>query len=139
MNKQQDQRILVCGGRYFNDWSLVQLMLTKLHQLQPIATIIHGAANGADSLASKWAHLNAIPEQPYPAKWHLYGKAAGPIRNRQMLIQGQPTLVVAFSGGIGTANMVTQARAFQLNVLEISNPDQIDALFPEPNPSQNSQ
>lgn len=31
-----------------------------------------------------------------------YGKAAGAIRNQQMLDEGKPDLVVAFKGGRGT-------------------------------------
>ncbi len=42
------------------------------------------------------------------AKWETYGKAAGPIRNREMLLN-LPALVVAFPGGKGTADMVRQA------------------------------
>ena len=43
-----------------------------------------------------------------PADWKRHGRAAGPIRNGEML-KDRPDLVVAFPGGKGTANMVTQA------------------------------
>jgi len=46
---------------------------------------------------------------PFPADWSRHGKSAGPIRNRQMLIEGRPDIVVAFPGGKGTANMIKQA------------------------------
>jgi hypothetical protein len=50
----------------------------------------------------------------FPADWDKYGKAAGPIRNKQMLDEGKPQAVIAFSYDLarsrGTANMVAQAR-----------------------------
>jgi hypothetical protein len=76
-------------------------------------TIIHGDARGADSLAGGLAKLLGMFVIPVTAKWDIYGKAAGPIRNRQMLALG-PDLVLAFHNDIenslGTKNMVTIAR-----------------------------
>ena len=58
-----------------------------------------------------------------PAQWGLHGRAAGPIRNRELLGQAiakavahtspgclTSVLVVAFPGGAGTASLVQQAR-----------------------------
>lgn len=47
------------------------------------------------------------------------GRAAGPMRNKQMLEEGKPDLVVAFPGGAGTENMVKQAKAAGIRVLRI--------------------
>ena len=47
------------------------------------------------------------------AKWDELGRngrKAGPIRNQQMLDEGRPSLVVAFPGGRGMADMVRRAR-----------------------------
>lgn len=50
---------------------------------------------------------------PFPADWSRYGRAAGPIRNRQMLDQ-KPSLVLAFHSDIahskGTADTVREAQ-----------------------------
>jgi hypothetical protein len=53
------------------------------------------------------------------ADWAGLGRKAGPIRNEQMLSEGQPHLVVAFPGGRGTAHMVGIARAAGVEVIEI--------------------
>ncbi len=55
--------------------------------------------------------LSTRKERSPPAEWSKYGRRAGPIRNKQMLDVGKPHLVVAFPGGAGTANMVKQAKA----------------------------
>jgi hypothetical protein len=103
-------RVLVCGGRDFTDKALLYNTLYALCEefglksepdeygnwLPNNLTIIHGAAPGADSLADDWAIVNWCPFQRYPADWNAYGKAAGPIRNRQMLAEGHPDIVIAF-------------------------------------------
>jgi predicted Rossmann-fold nucleotide-binding protein len=41
------------------------------------------------------------------------------VRNRQMLTEGRPDLVVAFPGGKGTANMVALARKAGVEIVEV--------------------
>jgi len=83
-------------------------------------TVIEGEATGADTLARETAKLLDLPFEPYPAQWEKYGRAAGPIRNSQMLLEGKPNAVVAFHTNLaqskGTANMVNQARKAGLPV-----------------------
>jgi len=50
----------------------------------------------------------------YAAEWYRFGKAAGPIRNQQMLDEGKPDLVVAFHNNLsrsrGTRDMINRAK-----------------------------
>lgn len=107
-------RVLVCGGRDFNNyWKLCHEMdliseEKDFDNNQPI-TIISGEARGADTLAKQYAEECGWNYEGYPADWKLHGRGAGPIRNRQMLVEGKPDLVVAFPGGVGTKNMISQA------------------------------
>ena len=55
----------------------------------------------------------------FPAEWKKHGKAAGPIRNRKMLQDGKPDLVLAFPGGRGTANMVELATDAGIRVMHV--------------------
>lgn len=81
--------------------------------------IIHGGATGADNAAGNFACMNFCIEEVFPANWQKYNKAAGFVRNKKMLVEGKPDLVVAFPGGKGTANMVKLARAAGVKVMEI--------------------
>lgn len=107
-------RILVCGGRNYSDATLLIATLDnivaniKLMNENQSVRLIHGAARGADSLAAA-----------YPAKWDLYGRSAGFIRNTQMLEEGQPHLVVAFPGGVGTEMMIRIARKANVTIKEV--------------------
>ena len=116
-------RVIVCGGRDFDDAALLEHTLNRLHSERGIRVIIHGAARGADSLAGAWARTRIasgpIEEIACPANWERDGKAAGPIRNQYMLATHKPDLVVAFSGGRGTADMVRRARAAGIEVIEV--------------------
>jgi hypothetical protein len=47
-----------------------------------------GCPTGADYAAFKWALNNGIPVQTFKADWDKHGKAAGPIRNREMAKSG---------------------------------------------------
>ena len=67
-------------------------------------------ARGADTLADKWAAANGHRSEGYPADWDTYGRRAGFLRNKQMLEEGKPDLVVAFPGGKGTEMMISLAR-----------------------------
>jgi RimJ/RimL family protein N-acetyltransferase len=110
-------KVLVCGGRDFED---AELLYRTLDELPRPCCIIHGAARGADALAAEWAHSRQQLQMPFPAQWSLYGRAAGMHRNIQMLEQGEPDLVVAFEGGRGTAHMVRTSRAAGVQVLCIN-------------------
>lgn len=110
-------KLLVTGGRDYNNKAKVFEVLDLLHEKYGVTTVIHGAAKGADSLASLWCKERLVTEIACPADWKLHGRAAGPIRNQQMLTEHQPDLVIAFPGGRGTANMCKIAHAAGVEVL----------------------
>ena len=108
-------KVLVCGGRNFSDFKLLEQILDELD----IDIIVHGDARGADRLSHNYALKNNIPVNKYPADWKRYGKSAGPVRNLQMLREEEPDLIVAFPGGRGTQHMVTAATSLGYKVKEI--------------------
>lgn len=102
-------RVLICGDR---NWTSVESILTQIEHYQP-SVVIEGEARGADTIAREVANHLGIPVLAFPADWETYGRAAGPIRNAQMLKEGRPDLVLAFHENIeqskGTKNMITIA------------------------------
>jgi predicted Rossmann-fold nucleotide-binding protein len=104
-------KVIVCGGRSFRDYP----RLAKALNNRGITEIIEGGASGADQCANRWAYWNLIRCTRVRADWGTYGRAAGPLRNAEML-KLKPDLVIAFPGGSGTANMVAQARAAGIEV-----------------------
>ena len=112
--------VLVCGGRDYDDRDNVFDALDALHAEYTFDRVIHGGAMGADYLAHEWATSRRVVVRTFMADWNRYGRSAGPIRNRQMLEEGQPDLVVAFPGGSGTANMIKQALSARVAVTAVS-------------------
>ena len=120
-------KVIVCGSRYLDDDDLVnatldQLRITLKARGHTLDTIIHGDMTGADALADEWANTRGIERIKHPANWTGLGRPAGPVRNRRMLElhSGGPLMVVAFPGHAGTKNMVDQAKARGIEVLEVA-------------------
>jgi hypothetical protein len=125
-------RVIVCGGRDFKDRDFFSSRMNEIaYRLfeRTVAdeygnflystTIISGGAKGVDQLAIDWAIVENTGYKEYKADWDKYGKAAGPIRNQQMIDEGKPDLVIAFPGGKGTADMVARAKQAGIEVIEI--------------------
>ena len=113
-------RVLVCGGRDFDDVAFVHEKLTELHNSHGhFQAVIHGDAKGVDSIAAEWAVLHGITELPNPANWDKYGARAGPIRNTKMLKMHRPDLVVVFPGGNGTKDMHRKATKAGYTVITV--------------------
>lgn len=100
-------RVLVCGGRNYRDYETLSSVLSGIRP----SIVIDGGARGADWMASSWALENGVHSVTYKADWNAHGKAAGPMRNRRMIVEGKPDIVVAFPGGKGTEDMISKARS----------------------------
>jgi SLOG family YspA-like protein len=113
-------RVLVCGGRdYGRTPDERRLVRAALDRLENVEVVIEGGASGADMLAAAWAEAHDVECETYSADWHKHGRAAGPIRNQRMLDEGKPDLVIAFTGGRGTTDMVTRAKKAGIEVIEV--------------------
>lgn len=110
-------RVIVCGGRNFQNKLWINSHLDNIK----ITELAHGGANGVDSIAGEWAKENGIPVTVFTADWDSLGRAAGPIRNRRMLEEFRPDIVIAFmyGSGNGTKNMAIQAKELGVGVLTI--------------------
>mgnify|MGYP001558193226 FL=1 len=108
-------KVLVFGSR---KWLSQRAVERELSKLPPGTVIIHGAAPGADNIAGYVAEQLGFVVRKYPANWTLFGRGAGPIRNRQMLEEEHPhpdgttfDLAICFHEdpnlGVGSADMRT--------------------------------
>ena len=107
-------RLLVSGGREFDDVDFIVNRLNRLHESRSITELIHGAARGVDTICGYWAdEVVGITSTAVPAEWldedGNYDKGAGHKRNQQMLAEYRPDALFAFPGGRGTADMVARA------------------------------
>ncbi len=108
--------VVVTGDRNWTNRSVIQKALSNLPQ-QTI--LLHGDCRGLDQIAASEAIKLGIQTLSVPANWQRFGRAAGPIRNREML-DLEPDLVLAFHDHLdisrGTKDCVQQALARGLTV-----------------------
>jgi len=97
--------ILVSGGRDYKSNFFEYEVLDEINRLRQVSLLICGDATGADAIAANWADSRSIEKRVYEAKWNLFGKSAGMIRNSRMASENSIDLAVFFPGGRGTANM----------------------------------
>lgn len=124
--------VLCTGGRAYADRDHVFAVLDALHAERAITLIVHGACGldektmrqvgyrermtGADRWADDWSLERGIPCNTHVARWLEFGPSAGPRRNRAMLKEDMPDVVIAFPGDRGTADCIRQARALGIEV-----------------------
>lgn len=133
-------RVIVTGGRGYGEVSgalsreqqkarcvvaarEIEFLTTTLDRIMAergrFAAVIHGGALGADRHAGAWAVDCGLEPLSFRADWRGHGRGAGPIRNARMISEGHPDLVIAFPGGIGTADMTARARRAGVEVIEV--------------------
>lgn len=107
--------VIVTGGRDYDDAEKMAIVLGSLD----LGMVIQGGASGADLLAKKYARKCSRYIETFEADWDKHGRAAGPIRNGEMLDAHPNALVIAFPGGKGTENCVEQAIAKGMTILRV--------------------
>ena len=137
------KKIIVCGGRGWDDITSIRIPLSRLVlsagyrdrlresvisgiMMEEGIEFIVGDAPGVDKAVRGWPKFHpALADKGwsvrvFEADWTSQGKAAGPIRNQRMALYPGVELCVAFSGGRGTANMISTAIKYGIPVLEIT-------------------
>lgn len=100
-------KLIIAGGRDHMLTADDYRQLAHLHVEHGITEIVTGGAPGVDADGEFFGRRNGIPVRVFPADWAKHGRAAGPIRNRQMAEYADA--VALFSGGNGTASMAAEA------------------------------
>ena len=101
-------RIIIAGGRDFNDYDLLCQKLDKILSNQTEIEIVSGTAKGADKLGERYAEEHGYPIKRFIPDWSM-GRAAGYVRNVDMG-QYSDALVVFWNGkSKGSEHMIQVA------------------------------
>ena len=98
----------IVGHRDFTDYRLFRSFVDQYEM--DISCIVSGGARGADTLAERYAKECNIPFILHPALWDVYGKSAGPRRNKLIVADADKMIAFLAPGSRGTANSISLAR-----------------------------
>lgn len=107
-------RVIIAGPRDYLNYDKVLKAIVGSGLV--ITEVVSGGATGVDRLGERWAKSRDIPIALFPADWSTHGKAAGPIRNKQMAEYADALIAIRRGFTPGTANMIETARWYGLLV-----------------------
>lgn len=113
-------KVIIAGGRDFKNYKLLKEKCDIILRETVVTEIVSGKQMSEDSDGNKWgadylgelyAKEKGFPVKPFPADWTKYGKAAGPIRNKEMAVYAD--YLIAFWDGksTGTKDMIEKMKA----------------------------
>jgi hypothetical protein len=112
-------RLIIAGSRTFTDYPrLCRVADGLLRNITREIVIVSGGARGADALGEQYARARGYRLERYPADWERWGRAAGMMRNHQMVDEsGAQALLACWDGrSPGTRDAIDYARARGLAV-----------------------
>lgn len=114
-------KLVIAGSRTFININRFDIeKYINFFDLQQISIIISGKCKtGPDNSAFWYAKHNKINFEEFPADWDKYGKAAGPIRNKQMAEYGDALLLIWDGKSKGSANMKKEMLTLSKPIYEV--------------------
>lgn len=121
-------RVIVAGGRDFNDYNVLVKSLVSIFMEKKLATyeveVVSGNADGADKLGESFAHSAkafGTTLKVMKADWDKLGDSAGYIRNLEMALYARSSIngiCVCFWDGNsdGTKHMIDIAKKENLEL-----------------------
>jgi hypothetical protein len=115
-------KCIIAGSRGITSYDTLQAALAACPFTDNIKEVVSGGARGADHLGEMWATHSGLELTCMPAKWAMHGRAAGPVRNREMAkyaatCKDGGALIALWDGSSrGTRNMIDEAKLHGLRV-----------------------
>lgn len=115
-------KLIIAGSRTISpSYGFIDCAIKMLRPFEqgPITEIVSGAAQGVDAEGEHWAsHMN-VPVKRFPANWEKHGKAAGPIRNKEMALYADALLLIWDGDSRGSMNMRDNMRKLNKPIYEV--------------------
>ncbi len=107
----------IIGSRDFKDYKFLSALLDKIPN---ITKVVSGGARGADSLAERWAKEHNIEVLLFIPDWDQYGKAAGFIRNKDIVNNADRIIALWDGSSKGTKSSIDYAAKAGKRVLIVN-------------------
>jgi len=122
-------RLIIAGGR---NYALTPGDCNRLDLIKGVTEVVSGGASGADHGGELWAQCKRLQLTVMRADWHRHGRAAGPIRNKEMAKYADA--LALFPGGAGTRSMYREAYKAGLTIFDYRYPKSLTPGRPDTPP-----
>ena len=112
-------KLIIAGSRTFEPSLTFITQCIKLHKIVNITQVVSGHANGVDSAGEHFASHYAGDLRTFLPNWDEHGKAAGPIRNREMANYADALLLIWDGESKGSASMKREMLHLNKPVYEV--------------------
>jgi hypothetical protein len=85
-------KTIIAGSRGINDYLKIKEAIAKSGIT--ITEVVSGGARGVDQLGERYAKENNIPIKQFIPNWNKHGKAAGFLRNAEMVEYAEAAIIV---------------------------------------------
>lgn len=103
-------KLAIVGSRSFQDYALLIHSVTSFHPINMLTLIVSGGAEGADSLAQRFAKEHGLPILIHYPNWEKWGKTAGFSRNESIVKDADKILVFWDGQSRGTQDTISRAQ-----------------------------
>lgn len=119
-------KLIIAGTRTLSFNHIQISMFLEFFGIHPydVTQVVSGEANGVDTSGEEFANVY-ISDKPdylkkFPADWDKHGKAAGPIRNKDMAQYADALLLIWDGQSRGSKNMKEQMQALNKPIYEVA-------------------
>lgn len=99
--------VAIVGSR---DWKYIDLVRAAVKSLDKDDVVISGGARGVDTIAENFAKKRGLEVLIFEADWDRHGKAAGYIRNKEIVKAADRIIAFQLDESKGTQHTIDLAR-----------------------------
>jgi hypothetical protein len=104
--------LAIIGSRNFTGYDFMREKIQPLLERLPgMKRVISGGAHGADSLSERIAKDFGLDHRHIQAEWSKFGRAAGPLRNQEVILEAEVVAAFPLAESKGTQDDIRKARA----------------------------
>lgn len=110
-------KLIIAGSRHFANIDISGYI--KFFDLAP-TEVVCGGAYGVDWSGGIWGDKTSTPVKIFFADWNKHGKAAGPIRNKEMAEYADALLLIWDGKSKGSASMLREMKKLGKPIYEVT-------------------